>query len=243
MGWSRKKMVFMVSVVLAGQIGVIFALHTREPLLVKLPPLLPPARENFPATDTGSNLEELIDPLAFAGAHAHGFSAHAWLKRPQMQLALTNSIPAPAFFPFQRTPSELPGAASFLGLPPQLPFVELAISNETPRKSTIRVQGEVATRPLVQEIIPPIHFGSEMISNSVVQVAVQPDGFAFTTRIVVSSGSRGADLAALNLAKEARFATLPLRERETNSLQWGEFVFQWYTAPLPSTNAAAPAPK
>jgi hypothetical protein len=243
MGAGRKKMILLTALVLAAQIGAIFALHTRESLRVKLPPLLRGPFGGFATNSVGSELEDLIDPMAFAGAHERGFSAHAWLKRPHMELPLSNSIPPPTFLSFHRPPGQLPGENPFRGLPPQLPFVQFAISNDQPQESKLEVQGGIASRPLLTKIVPPIQFGSEAMSNTVVQLAVQADGFPFTSRILVGSGSRGADLTALQLTREARFAPLPLNQRQSNSLQWGELVFQWRTEPPPSTNAPAQASK
>lgn len=236
-------MILLTMLVLAAQLGAIFALHTRESLRVKLPLLVPSPLGGFATNSVGSEVEDLIDPLAFAGAHERGFSAHAWLKKPEMQLALGNSTPAPTFLTFNRALAELPRSRDFRGLPNELPFVQFAISNELPRASKLQIQGAIAGRPLLTNIIPPLQYTSEIISNTVVQVALQPDGFPFSARIVSGSGSRGADLTALQMANNARFAPLSPKERSPISLQWGELVFQWHTALPPSTNASAQAAK
>jgi hypothetical protein len=244
MGWTQKRLTCVAILIFGGQLAAIFALHTRESLRAKIPPLTASRFNGFATNSVGSDLDDLNDPLTFAGAHEKGFSAHAWLKRPHMEFTLrSNSISPPTFLAFKQTPIEIPNPKLFPGLPPQLPFARLSISNETSPQSTFWAQGTIASRPLLTRIEPPIQFGSDVISNTVVQVAVQPDGFPFTARIVATSGSRGADLTALQLANNARFTPLPPAQRHTDTLQWGELVFQWHTAPTPSTNAPATPPK
>lgn len=238
MAWSRKKLTGLAVLIFAGQIGVIFALHTREPLRARIGMLSPTRPGGFATNSVGTEMEELNDPLAFAGAHEQGFSAHAWMKRPQMELSMSNSISPPAFLEFQRARIEIPSANQIRSIAPELPFVRLAISNPPPIELPVIAQGSIANRPLLTKIIPPPQAGPELSSNTVVQVAIQADGFPFTARILSSSGSRAADLTALQLARDAKFAAAI-----DAPLQWGELVFQWQMAPPPATNAPAPAGK
>ena len=235
MAWSRKKLIAFGFLIFAGQIGAIFALHTREPLRSKFGPIIPSRPVAFATNSVGTEVEELNDPLVFAGAHEQGFSAHAWMKRPPMELAMTNSIPPPAFLEFQRTPTEFPGTNQFRGLTPDLPFVRLPISNPPPKGLPVLVRGLPADRQLITKIIPPPQIDSALSSNTVVQVAVQSDGYPFSTRILTGSGSVSADLTALQLARNARFAPT-----KSTDLQWAELVFQWQLA---NTNAPTPATK
>src|SRR5207237_10004934 len=105
-----------------------------------------------------------------------------------------------------RPTAEIPAANDFQGLKPELPFMSLSITNEAPRENAVRAQGQIASRPLLAKIIPPPQIGPDVSSNTVVQVAIQADGFPFTARIVASSGSRVADLTALQLANDAQFS-------------------------------------
>jgi TonB family protein len=236
MGWSGKKLTGLAVLIFAGQIGAIFALHTREPLRVKMAPLVPAPIADFPTNSVGTEVDDLNDPLAFAGANERGFSAHAWLKPPKMELSLSNSIAPPSFLAFQRSPGQIPEPNAFDGPAPQLPFVSFALSNEKRRESVVRLQGGIINRPLTTRIVPPIQIGSDTLSNTVVQVAIQADGAAFSARLLESSGSRGADLTALQLARDAQFTPLPPAERKTVALQWGELIFLWAsTNPPPTT--------
>lgn len=230
MSWSRNQLIGLSVLVFAGQIGAIFALHTREPLRTKIGPLIPTRPGAFATNSIGTEAEELNDPLVFAGAHEQGFSAYAWMRLPQIELARTNSISPPNFLEFQRIPMEIPATNHFHTLAPDLPYLRLTISNPPPKQLPVVIRGPLADRPLLTKIIPPPQIDPELSSNTVVQIAIQPDGFPFSTRLLASSGSRPADLTALHLARDARFAP-----DKTTPLQWGELVFQWQIA---STNAA-----
>jgi hypothetical protein len=76
---------------------------------------------------------------------------------------------------------------------------------------------------------------SELISNSVVRVAVSGDGCTFSPVLLTESGYPEADLHALKLANELRFQPLPgerLGGGEPQALIWGKLIFQWHTLPL-----------
>jgi hypothetical protein len=123
-----------------------------------------------------------------------------------------------------------------------LPFVRLETQPEPAKRSILIAEGDLAARPIRELPALPIQYGSEVLAPTIVQVAVQPNGFPLSKGIVSTSGSRAADLSALQIAGSIRFAADPLR-RETEALQWGNLVFQWATAATPSTNAPAAPPK
>ena len=82
-----------------------------------------------------------------------------------------------------------------------------------------------------------------MLTNSVVQIAVTPEGQTVAAMLLVSSGSKEADLIAMSQARAARFRPMsqPGSERPAyspNGLSWGELIFEWHTVPSPPTNAA-----
>jgi hypothetical protein len=84
--------------------------------------------------------------------------------------------------------------------------------------------------------------GVELLTNSVVQLAVTPEGQTVAAMLLVSSLSKEADLTALNQARAARFASLnpPGLDRfaySPNQLSWGQMIFEWHTTPRPTTNA------
>src|SRR5688500_16857093 len=95
MAWSRQRWIAMVVVLFVLQVGAIFGLHTREASRVRLPSFGRVFPKDFTTNVIPSELEELSDPLIFAGAHPRGFSGSAWLvQRPmKLEVSLTSSPP------------------------------------------------------------------------------------------------------------------------------------------------------
>jgi hypothetical protein len=190
-------------------------------------------------TNQPSDFETLNDPLVFAGAHQHGFSAAAWMMRPRQDYALTNAPLQPQYLAFSRTPTEFPPSDNSIRARRRggMPFVEFALPVE-PQRSILSIEGGLENRKLTATPDIPIQFATDVLSNTVVQLGVRGDGFPFTARIVSGSGSRGADLTALDIANKLRFSPVPLiEENDPGALQWGELVFQWFTTEPTATNA------
>jgi hypothetical protein len=257
MSWTRQRVPILAMVIFVAHVIAIFALHTPTPMLA-LPEAFRSPRMPTPQMTTNNLLEaeELNDPLVFAGAHQHGFSAAAWMMRPKQEYVLTNSAPAPRFLSFVRPPTEFPAVENLAeaSRSSDLPFVEFALPKEMP-KSTLAVQGALEQRRVMSAPEIPTQFATDVLSNTVVQVGVRADGFPFSTRVISGSGSRAADLQALDIANRVRFApSMPVSVQKRNAaeaigdpgeLQWGEFVFQWFTTEpivtngLPKTEVSA----
>ena len=241
MSWSRKRLTIVATIIFLAHVIGIFALHTPRPM-VTLPGGFRAARTLPAATRTNSTseLDGLNDPLVFAGAHEHGFSAWAWMMRPKQEFALTNPPPGPRYLAFVRSPIELPAESeSKFRREDDLPELQFALPSD-PQKSILMVEGDLKNRGLIRPIEVPVQIASDVLSNTVVQVAVRVDGFPFSARVISGSGSRGADDVALDLAKKARFSALPqVRPGDGAEMQWGELVFQWFTAGPNMTNSPA----
>jgi TonB family protein len=160
---------------------------------------------------------------------------------PREDYSFANSKAAPRFLAFSRSVSESPprdNDTSFR-VRTALPFLQIALPRGTP-KSIFQIEGDVKMRALLRIPEIPIQYGTEVLSNTVVQIGVQPDGFPFSARIITSSGSATADRKALEIANHLRFAPLPLPDsRNPNELQWGECVFQWFTTEPPAASPRA----
>jgi len=235
MSWPRQRVLILAAVIFAAHVIAIFALHTPPPMTV-LPDGFrsPRPQPTVSSTNNFLELDGLNDPLVFAGAHEHGFSAFAWMMRPKSDYALTNSLPEPRFLAFSRTANEIPLTTGEQDFKPQssLPFVAFNLPKEQPR-SILRVEGGLEGRPLVKAPVLAVQAASDVLTNTVVQIGVRADGFPFSARIISGSGSRFADLTALDLANKSRFAPLPAaKTADPAELQWGEMVFQWFTTEL-----------
>jgi TonB family protein len=242
MKWSRQRWVLMTCLIFAAQVGAIFGLHTREPLRVRLPEIEPLRPGGFTTNSLPTDADEVNDPLIFAGAHPQGFSGAAWLMAPKSEVSFSNSVAAPAFLEFQASRSEIAVSNRPAAISSALPFVQLSPPKEATRQSLLLVEGGLAARKLRNAPVVPLQYGAEVLSPTVVQVAVEGDGFPQSARVISGSGSRGADATALQIVNGLRFERAAPNE-PANKLQWGNLIFQWATTEAPSTNAPAAAAK
>ena len=241
MNWSGKRLTIVATIIFLAHVIAIFAFHTPRPMVI-LPDGFRTPRSLPVVTGTNYNaeLDGLNDPLVFAGAHDHGFSAWAWMMRPKQEFALTNPPPSPRYLAFVRSPIELPTESEAkLRRGEDLPEMQFALPSD-PQKSILMIEGDLKNRGLIRPIDVPVQIASDVLSNTVVQVAVRADGFPFSARVISGSGSRAVDDVALDLAKKARFSALPqIRPRDGAEMQWGALVFQWFTAGPTMTNLPA----
>jgi hypothetical protein len=200
----------------------------------------------------GSNMTErlaLNDPTLFALPHEVSFSGLAWLtqefqpfllhERPPF-LALPNGRLGQDFGTFMATNelASLPEIAQ-----PDLKFKVPSIGPAEPlvTQSSLRLTGELARRRLLNAPALPAWTGTEMISNSIVQLLVAADGKPVSATLLKPPGSADteADQHALREAGKARFEPFhsadPLDPMAGLSL--GQMVFEWRTLPVPVTNA------
>ena len=114
-----------------------------------------------------------------------------------------------------------------------------------PPDPPLRIEGDLATRPLLAPLALKSWAHAELLSNSVVQAMVDADGFTFSPVLLTGCGLEEADLYALKLASGARFRPaprLPGTGHDPGGLTWGKLIFQWQTLPLPATNLSANGP-
>ncbi|MDX1952504.1 MAG: energy transducer TonB [Verrucomicrobiota bacterium] len=198
---------------------------------------------HMPPTGTAVSSSLLEAPLVFAAPHPQGFSGAAWMKLPAIKApvrAATNNMQ----FTSYREAGHGSISVVFPGndlLPPArsaMPMVSWSpeVPDSTP-KSILTIHSAFAPRlRTVPELPPQVH--TDVLSNSVVQVGLDPRGRVVSSRILVGSGSRQADLDALRIARQLSYT--PSAEHE---LQWGELTFQWASLPSLPTNSPAPAQK
>jgi hypothetical protein len=252
----RRRWWGLVVVVFALQLGLIFWLGARTP---------PQRRQvaNAPALQLAGTaaLEQLglSDPTLFALPHQHGFSGAAWLSVPQpefqsfewsapprwLQLPL-NQLGA-TFNEFIQTNN--PGSSPS---PPQ-PEPELTVPDSAPvalsrQRSELLLVDDLARRRLLAPPQLPSFRHTDILSNSVVQMAVDAQGKAVSfTLIPPGSGSAEADQYALKEARAARFEPLSaggpeLPASRAAQLTWGKMIFEWHTLPVPPANPPAAGP-
>ena len=83
----------------------------------------------------------------------------------------------------------------------------------------------------------PVWATNSLITNSIVQLAVNSDGQVVSARLEERSGLTKADTQALEIANRMRF-TAAGGGRET--LTWGRAVFDWRSVAAPEASTNAP---
>jgi TonB family protein len=254
--WPRARWLGIFSFALAAQIGLVFLLSERTPIVVRRPDS---RFTQYLVTEipAGSALAEWIalkDPTLFALADRRGFSGPAWLTVPPIKHQSQDwSEPVPwlvqspdelgaAFSEFTRT--NIVGPRRFSGKPAP-PVLEADASPVPLRtRSTFHLDESLAARGLIGSVQVPVQTNLLLLTNTVIQVSVHPLGFVFSASVLIGSGSKQADQDALALAKALRFKpSLPIRagaRRDRESLSWGQVVFEWFSVEGPATNSPAP---
>lgn len=228
---------------------VIFAITVAFPLVFseKTPPVpdYKPqflSKMNFEQIQSDNEMFQLLNPTLFAMASPKGFSGKTWLKV---------KMPAHQFYEWQgeifwlqpvteRFGKELANLLLPLKLESQIAVFESApnvtpVNDDNPpmpgKSSRIKVEGEIATRPILfTPEIPPI-YSNDIYPPTIVSVVVDNNGFIISSAVTGESGFLKADSLAVELAKKIRFAPVKSRNGKTNfEPQFGKIIFEWYFA-------------
>jgi len=255
--WERRRWIYTIAAVFTVQAAMAYFLGQKERRL--------PAREPFRtsirmAADEASvqriaALANANNPTLLALPSLNGFSGAAWLRFPTLDykpaewtepahwLGVNTQSLGAAFSQFIHTNIITPTLIADKPLPSLIGY-DLNFPNEPlPAFSRFRIEGTLASRSLVTPLNLKSWANSELLSNSVVQVVVDADGFTFSPTLLSGSGLKEADEHALSLAAAARFRPLPREQRiarDKGSFTWGKLVFQWHTLPVLDTNIPNP---
>jgi hypothetical protein len=194
------------------------------------------------ASDPHADLIALNDPTLFALPRPESFSGLGWLRptpvpsksfewsedprwlRPQVQ-DLGKTVAR--LYPYSEGGSAFARVAE-----PELaqPLASLPPVTEA---STMEVVGALAQRGTSGAGELPSWAHPELLTNSIVRLAVRPDGLPVSLTLLVSSGLRAADSFALERARQLRWSPIaPVVSDPLQSLAWGEVIFHWRTDPL-----------
>ena len=244
----------MLVLVLAGQIGLIFSLGETKEAKPRSPASTPVLRISERQT---SELLSLTDPTLFALPHGQGFSGKAWLEskappehsfgwsEPAAWLPLRKESLGAEFSRFVAT--NAPDPLETAGSPgPALVLPNLPAEQPLRNRSDLKLSGALKTRRLVSNLDLPSWPASDLLTNSVVNLAVIASGQPISATLLVSSGDKLADEHALTQAMAARFNSIeqagPSRiAKPISGLTWGQMIFEWHT--VASTNSSPPAQK
>jgi hypothetical protein len=182
------------------------------------------------------------DPLLFPLASQHGFSGKGWMTMRRPNYELPEEIEPPHWLGLRAdklgvvAPAEPKAELPFqLGheTSPQteaLPVFVPTISART--NSLVRVDSTLRERAIGLPFALPARPSSEVLSNTVVDIAVNGAGEVVASRLALSSNSKVADREALNKSKLLRFR--PLNAVGTI---WGQAIFEWETTAHPEEKA------
>ncbi len=248
--WPRVRWGLLIVLVFAAHIGLIFALGDRKPIVPRKPDFTPTVHL---AADAAEMLA-LSDPTLFVLPHRNGFAGAAWLQSPPLEFqpfqwtepprwleisveqlggVFAQLMQTDKFEAFQLEFKPAPGLTHPAPLPAEIAPVG---------HSTMRIEGGLARRRLLNTLELPSWPGADLLANSVVQVLVDAAGNVMSvTLLPPGSGSNEADQRAFELARSARFESLPGTESFSTSpaagLSLGTMIFQWETVPIPGTNS------
>jgi len=238
-------------------VGFVFVLQLAAVFLADKPRALPAA----PATvgDSGfvlgsarsPELAALEDPTLLVLANVHGFSGRVWMPaRPLSYEPRAWTEPVQWLLPVtsdffetftqyvqdnMNTGYQAPLSEPTLTYPPNPVFLD------APVPSSLRIEGELAGRRLLNpEPLPAV---SEALTNSVVQVVVDPRGYVYSAVPTVRSGSTNDDLA-VRIAYSKRFEPIEVSGPNRSTIapapmMTGTLIFEWRPA-APET--AQPVP-
>jgi hypothetical protein len=250
--WNRHRWLILFPLIFLAQVALIYFLGNRgeSPAAVSISKA---SVQLFTQPITETQFSETFladDPTLFAAANLHGFSGEAWLKIPRRNYDLSEQIEAP--FWLALNPQQLGNSlAQFVrtnALAP-VPIVESAapkvfaspildLSENAKTNSQFHIEGDLVSRRLIEwpELKPWAN--SEILSNTVAQIAVNQGGVVVAARLLSRSGLPEADRAGLALARELRFA--PSGKADA---MWGKLIFDWQTVPTVTENSTNGSPR
>ena len=217
---------------------------TRWPSLSSpTPPGLPQLQLALGQAKPFSAIDPLVpDPTLFALDDPHGFSGSAARALPRAGYEVAEFIEPPTWLAMDAAAKRAGQAPPLTALPSRrrtdvLPAVagEPAAPGLLAENPLVTVRGGLADRPLIEPLKLPVWAAAEVLPATVVEIGVNPDGEVLLVRLVVPSGFKPADAAAVALARTVRFTAKGESPRGSSlgaaDLAWGELVFPWRTRP------------
>ncbi len=247
--WPLRRWLAALGLVGAGQLIFIFWLGDYSAPKPRSPALAPVIEVPGQAS---LELLALNDPTLFALPHRQGFAGVAWMAASRPPEPPADLADEPFWLPLS-TRGLGQDFSHFLGqraTNPPLPLLEprpafvipsLPPAPALPTRSSLRFEGALASRALLNTAELPAWPNDELLTNTVVALAITAEGDPFSATLLSSSGSREADQLALRQAHAARFqAADDLGSGQpgniVSNLAWGKMIFEWRTVPALATN-------
>ena len=251
--WTRARWLSAFGLVMVLQAALILLL-SRRPSISRPQPDAPLTVSLVAAAPAGTVMDEwlaLDDPTLFALPDARAFSGPAWLRVPRLKHRSqdwTEPVPwrtqsvhelGATFSAFMRT--NLPGPRLLADKPPP-PVSEVNVPPVPLRsQSAVRIEGDLASRGLLNAIKVPSIEHTNILRSTVVRVRVDMRGRIFSHPIVMeSSGSEAIDRQALEQVRTLRFKPAMAgdanRPPKDSTLTSGSVVFEWHWVERRATN-------
>jgi TonB family protein len=236
--WTRRRFLWVICALFVLQAGLILLFGERSR---PQPPWSAPSIR-FRALGASLNEDQLLrqffvgDPAVFALLNRHGFSGRGWLNQRPLEYQSENQLEPPDLLPLS---TALLGThfptfkTDFQAVPAGLADQQSRIEEPTPdflppeiitTQSVFRLEGGLNDRLLGAGPALRVQPSEKLLTNSMVQIAVDPAGEVVAARLDASCGSPEADAEAVAKARALRFRPAP-----SAATQWGEAVFQWQT--------------
>jgi TonB family protein len=239
-GWTNRKFVLVLLVVLALHTALIFLFATKKPLL-------PRPVTNVPHLQLADDANEFIalgDPTLFARPNAHDPVTAFWRRVPPVPRPNSHRPDPPRYLPVAaeyfgaaftdfmrgRRPPEF--ALDFKPAPELAP-PDFAWDNPVPTATAMEITGELAGRALLATNALPSLPLNDVIPPSKIRALVSPEGNVDDAVVLESNPYNAADQLALRLTRHLRFAPAP-------RLTFGEIIFTWHTVPTNTVPASLP---
>jgi hypothetical protein len=253
-GWGRRRFLGAVLLIFILQLGLIFWLSERAPASVRPPASAPPLRL---AAGQADEILALEDPTLFALPHQHGFSGPAWMSIPPPPVRSFSWTEPPRWLAFNSEDLGIDfncfvatnhfDRLQTVAAPEPVPQLRETTPLTVPTESALRIEGDLARRPLLRPLTLRSWAGSDLLTNSVIQLLVDAEGKPVSATLLrPGSGSQAADAYALQQATAARFAPLAVDTPEKlhppdQHVTWGKLIFQWQTVAEPTENSSPAA--
>jgi hypothetical protein len=242
-GWSRSRLVLVAALLFAGQAGFVLLLGERP----RPSPLAPAPRVVLRMLDAPLDDENLTkhifaeDPAVFPSTSPHGFAAQAWRLLPAHDHnAAALRQPMPAFLDFtnwsgaERIPAvaesrQIPFQWTSRPNPPEDTVTIFPEAEASRPESFLLIEGSLQGRrwPAPVELHP---WTNSLLSNSVVQFAVNRAGQVVSAVLLSGSGLKEADDSALTNVNVLRFRP---SGTAAPAFEWGTATFYWKSVAPP----------
>jgi TonB family protein len=234
--WPLRDWVLFIALVFVAHVAFVFVFGEHAPAPVRPVKDVP----RLQLADNGSELIALDDPTLFVVPRSGDFVAlptpsieppdFRWTEAPRM-LSLPAATLGTAFKGFMQTQ---PFAAYPLDFKPQpeLSASTISLQPAFAEHSLLQIEGDVARRRLLDEMVLPDLGYADVLGPSKIQVLVSAAGKVVSAVLLEPSGWAVADERALQLARSARF-------EPSARLAVGQMIFNWHTVAPTATPTPA----